>query len=55
MTDEDGWGLVGMALQSSCGRLDMEEGVRAIVGRWGLDTGPRGGRDRGENRPYLVH
>lgn len=41
MEDDDGWGLVGMAIQSSCGRQEMEEGVRIIVGRWGLDVGPR--------------
>ena len=45
MTDDDGWGLVGMAVQSSCGRQEVEEGVRAIVGRWGLEIGPRGGQD----------
>ncbi|KAL7424523.1 putative ankyrin-repeat protein [Cryptotrichosporon argae] len=46
LDDEDGWGLVGMAIQASCGRQDKEEAVRAVVVRWGLDTGPRGGRDR---------
>ncbi|ORY31607.1 hypothetical protein BCR39DRAFT_86241 [Naematelia encephala] len=44
MEDDDGWGVVGMAVQSSCGRQEMEEAVRAIVGRWGLSVGPRGGR-----------
>ncbi len=48
MQDEDGCGLVGMSVQSSCGRQEMEEGVRLIFGRWGLETGPRGGRDRGK-------
>ncbi len=52
MSDGDGWGLVGMAVQSSSGRQEMEEGVRAIVSRWGLETGQTGGRDRGE-RPYF--
>jgi hypothetical protein len=49
MEDEDGWGLLGMAIQASCGRQEMEEGVRVIVGRWGLETGPRGGIDRCES------
>lgn len=48
MADDDGWGLVGMAVQSSCGRQETEEGVRAIISRWGLETGPRGGRDNSE-------
>ena len=48
MEDDDGWGLVGMAVQSSCGRQEMEEGVRLIVGRWGLTVGPRTGCDRSE-------
>lgn len=48
MEDEEGWGVVGMALEATCGRQDKEEAVRAIVGRWGVDAGPRGGRDRSE-------
>jgi hypothetical protein len=44
--DEDGWGLVGMAIQASCGRQDIEESVRLVVGRWGINLGPRGGTDR---------
>jgi hypothetical protein len=48
MEDEDGWGLAGMAIQYSCGRQDKEEGVRTIVGRWGLKIGPREGCDRSE-------
>ncbi|WWD19847.1 hypothetical protein CI109_104314 [Kwoniella shandongensis] len=46
MEDEEGWGIVGMAINCSCGRQEMEECVRSIVGRWGLEVGPRGGRDR---------
>ncbi|OCF34276.1 hypothetical protein I316_04230 [Kwoniella heveanensis BCC8398] len=46
LEDEEGWGLVGIAISCSCGRQDKEEGVRAIVGRWGLQVGQRGGRDR---------
>ncbi|WVQ94923.1 hypothetical protein IAU59_002009 [Kwoniella sp. CBS 9459] len=46
LEDEEGWGLVGMSISCSCGRQDKEEGVRAIIGRWGLQVGPRGGRDR---------
>ena len=51
--DEDGWGLVGMAVGASCGRQDKEECVRVVVGRFGLHCGPRGGRDTGESR-FLV-
>ncbi|WWC91930.1 uncharacterized protein L201_006882 [Kwoniella dendrophila CBS 6074] len=46
LEDEEGWGLVGMAVQASCGRQDKEESVRVIVGRWGLEVGQRGGKDR---------
>ncbi|WVW86391.1 hypothetical protein I302_108437 [Kwoniella bestiolae CBS 10118] len=46
LEDEEGWGLVGMAIQASCGRQETEECVRIIVGRWGLEVGQRGGRDR---------
>ncbi|KAK8853419.1 hypothetical protein IAR55_004125 [Kwoniella newhampshirensis] len=46
MEDDEGWGIVGMAINSSCGRQEKEECVRAIVSRWGLEVGPRGGRDR---------
>ncbi|KAI9633838.1 DIL domain-containing protein [Dioszegia hungarica] len=46
MEDEEGWGLIGMAVQASCGRQDKEELVRVAVGRWGIQCGPRGGRDR---------
>jgi hypothetical protein len=49
MEDEDGWGIVGMAVQATCGRQEEEEGVRVIVGRWGLNPGARGGRDRSES------
>jgi hypothetical protein len=49
MEDEDGWGVVGMAVVGSCGRQEKEEVVRAVVGRWGLDVGPRKGRNRGEH------
>lgn len=35
-----------MAIQSSCGQAEREEVVRLVVGRWGVDAGPRGGRDR---------
>ncbi|KAK4688691.1 hypothetical protein P7C73_g1422, partial [Tremellales sp. Uapishka_1] len=45
LEDEDGWGLIGMSLQHSCGRQDREEIVRALAGRWGLAVGPRNGRD----------
>ena len=48
--DEDGWGLVGTAIQASCGRQEMEEAVRLIVGRWGMTIGPREGRDLGERK-----
>ena len=54
LEDEDGWGLAGMMIQSSCGRQEMEEGVRAIVSKWGLESGPREGRDRSECSPYFV-
>lgn len=47
MEDEEGWGVVGMAIQASCGRSDKEEVVRLVVGRWGVNAGPRGGCDRG--------
>ncbi|WRT70013.1 uncharacterized protein IL334_007006 [Kwoniella shivajii] len=46
LEDEEGWGPVGIAVQASCGRQDKEECVRVIVGRWGLEVGQRGGRDR---------
>ncbi|WVQ83667.1 hypothetical protein IAT38_005810 [Cryptococcus sp. DSM 104549] len=46
LEDEEGWGIVGMSVQCSCGRQEKEEGVRSIVGRWGVQVGPRGGRDR---------
>ncbi|WWC64820.1 uncharacterized protein I303_107434 [Kwoniella dejecticola CBS 10117] len=46
LEDEEGWGLVGMAIQASCHRQETEECVRIIVGRWGLEIGQRGGRDR---------
>lgn len=49
LQDEEGWGLVGIAIQCSCGRQDREEVVRAIVGRWGLEVGSREGRDRSEH------
>jgi len=45
MEDEDGWGVVGMAIQGSCGHREREAVVRAVVGRWGLEAGPRQGRD----------
>ena len=48
MSNDDGWSLLGMAVQSTCGRQEMEEGVRAIVNRWGLEIGPRAGRDKSE-------
>lgn len=48
LEDEDGWGIVGIAVQSSCGKTDKEEVVKAVVSRWGLDRGQRGGRDRSE-------
>jgi hypothetical protein len=44
--DDDGWGLVGMAVQASCGRQEGEEVVRLVVGRWGVKVGPREGADR---------
>ena len=47
MEDEDGWGIVGMAIQGSCGHREREAVVRAVVGRWGLEAGPRQGRDKG--------
>jgi hypothetical protein len=47
MEDEDGWGVVGMAIQGSCGHREREAVVRAVVGRFGLEAGPRQGRDRG--------
>jgi hypothetical protein len=47
MEDEDGWGVVGMAIQGSCGHREREAVVRAVVGRWGLEAGPRQGRERG--------
>ncbi|WWC72229.1 uncharacterized protein I206_106191 [Kwoniella pini CBS 10737] len=46
LEDEEGWGIVGMAIQASCHRQETEECVRIIVGRWGLEVGQRGGRDR---------
>lgn len=46
MDDEEGWGVVGMAIQSSCGRSGAEEAVRLLVGRWGVSAGPRDGRDK---------
>lgn len=46
LEDDDGWGVVGMAIQSSCGQAEREEVVRLVVGRWGVDAGPRNGRDR---------
>ena len=49
MEDEDGWGIVGMAIQATCGRQEREERVRAIVMRWGLRIGHREGRDRSES------
>ncbi|EIW72141.1 hypothetical protein TREMEDRAFT_25958 [Tremella mesenterica DSM 1558] len=45
--DEDGWGLVGMTILGSCGSQEKEECTRAVVLRWGLEVGPRKGRDRG--------
>nr|ODN81341.1 DIL and ankyrin domain-containing protein [Cryptococcus depauperatus CBS 7841] len=45
LEDDGGWGLVGMAIQCSCGRQEKEEVVRAIVQRWGVNVGPRNGRD----------
>lgn len=45
MQDDDGWGITGMAIQASCGRSEMESLVRAVVGRWGVEAGPREGRD----------
>ena len=47
LEDEDGWGVVGMAIQGSCGHREREAVVRAVVGRWGLEAGPRQGRDKG--------
>jgi len=47
MQDEDGWGVVGMAIQGSCGHREREAVVRAVVGRWGLEAGSRQGRDKG--------
>lgn len=47
MEDDDGWGIVGMAIQGSCGHREREAVVRAVVGRWGLEAGDRQGRDRG--------
>jgi len=44
--DDDGWGLLGMAIQNSCGRQEQEESVRLLVGRWGVDIGLRKGTDR---------
>lgn len=46
LEDDDGWGVVGMAIQSSCGQAEREEVVRLVVGRWGVEAGPRNGRDR---------
>lgn len=46
MEDDEGWGVVGMSIQSSCGLSDKEEAVRLLVGRWGVAAGPRKGRDR---------
>ncbi|BEI81177.1 hypothetical protein CcaverHIS002_0203370 [Cutaneotrichosporon cavernicola] len=46
LEDADGWGVVGMAIQSSCGQSEKEEIVRLVVGRWGVVAGPRDGRDR---------
>lgn len=48
MEDEEGWGVMGMAIEASCGRQDKEEAVRAIVDRWGVSAGPRHGRDKSE-------
>nr|KIR88617.1 DIL and ankyrin domain-containing protein [Cryptococcus tetragattii IND107] len=46
LEDEEGWGIVCMAIHHSCGRQDREEIVRAAVSRWGVSAGPRDGRDR---------
>lgn len=46
LEDDDGWGVVGMAIQSSCSQSEKEEVVRLVVARWGVSAGPRGGRDR---------
>jgi hypothetical protein len=53
MEDEDGWGVVGMAIQGSCGHREREAVVRAVVGRWGLDAGPRQGRDKGASQDTI--
>lgn len=45
MEDDEGWGIVGMAIQASCGLSEKEEAVRLVVARWGVDAGPRDGRD----------
>lgn len=52
LEDEEGWGIVCMAIHHSCGRQDREEIVRAAVSRWGVSAGPRGGRDR---RKCILH
>jgi hypothetical protein len=54
MEDDDGWGIVGMAIQGSCGHREREAVVRAVVGRWGLEAGDRQGRDRGKSRSKIV-
>ncbi|KAL1410856.1 putative ankyrin-repeat protein [Vanrija albida] len=46
LKDDDGWGIVGMAIQASCGQPDREETVRLVVARWGVNAGPNGGRDK---------
>jgi hypothetical protein len=46
LEDEDGWGVVGIAVLGSCGRQEMEEGVRVVISRWGLTAGPREGKDK---------
>jgi hypothetical protein len=54
MEDEDGWGVVGMAIQGSCGHREREAVVRAIVTRWGSEAGLRQGRDNGKPPLWLL-
>ncbi|WVQ75629.1 hypothetical protein IAR50_005258 [Cryptococcus sp. DSM 104548] len=46
LEDNESWGVVGMAVMCTCGRQEKEEIVRAVVQRWGVNAGPRKGRDR---------
>lgn len=46
LEDEEGWGVVGLAVHGSCGHREKEAIVRNVVARWGLHAGPRDGIDK---------